>query len=72
MPFGTNGTDRYIGINYDRMRKYRLARVRQIMEKYGYGTLISWDAWNMRYMTGGFPTVPCRWSASMISVLSGK
>ena len=69
MPFGTNGTDRYIGINYDRMRKYRLARVRQIMEKYGYGTLISWDAWNMRYMTGGFPTVPCRWSASMISVL---
>lgn len=66
---GTNGTDRYQGIDYDRMRKYRLSRVREIMEKYGYGTLISWDAWNIRYMTGGFPTVPCRWSASMISML---
>lgn len=69
MPFGTNGTDRYMGIDYGRMRDYRLARVREIMEKYDYGTLISWDAWNMRYMTGGFPTVPCRWSASMISML---
>lgn len=69
MPFGTNGTDRYMGIDYDRMRRYRLARVREVMDKYQYGTLISWDAWNMRYMTGGFPTVPCRWSASMISML---
>lgn len=69
MPFGTNGTDRYMGIDYGRMRNYRLTRVREVMEKYDYGTLISWDAWNMRYMTGGFPTVPCRWSASMISML---
>ena len=69
MPFGQYGTDKSIGIDYAAMREYRLARVREMMEREGYGIFITWDAWNMRYLNGGYPTVPCRWAATMFSIL---
>jgi len=62
-------TDRLQGIDFPRMRDYRLARTRAIMEKYNYGTLITWEAWNIRYFTGGYPTVPCRWAAAMFAMI---
>lgn len=69
MPYGQIATDRMIGIDYASMREYRLARVREMMDREGYGIFITWDAWNMRYVNGGFPTVPCRWAATMFSIL---
>lgn len=69
MVYGQMGTDRVIGIDYAAMREYRLKRVREMMEREGYGIFITWDAWNMRYLNGGFPSVPCRWAATMFSIL---
>lgn len=69
MPYGQIATDTRIGIDYASMREYRLARMRELMDREGWGIFITWDAWNMRYMNGGFPTVPCRWAATMFSIL---
>ena len=61
MTYGTMATDRLEGINYARMRKYRLNRTKEIMEKYGIGTIVTWDAWDMRYISSAYATVPCRY-----------
>ena len=53
MVFGRTGTDPETGINYDRMKKYRLERTREMMNKYGVGVLITWDECNQRYIAGG-------------------
>ncbi len=62
-------TDRNIGIDYDAMRKYRLSKIRAWMKEKNIGLYVTFDAWNMRYLNGGYPTVPCRWAASMFSIL---
>lgn len=62
MAFGKSGTDREERINFDRMRKYRLERAREQMKKEGLGTLITWDAWSIRYLTGVYVTIPTRWA----------
>ncbi len=59
--YSQNGTDRYVGIDYAAMRTYREQRVRDMMAREDIGIIISWDAWNMRYMACAYPTVPCRW-----------
>ena len=69
MSYSQIGTDRNIGINYAAMREYRLARVREMMDRNDIGLLVSWDAWDMRYINAGYPTVPCRWAATMLSIL---
>lgn len=61
MSFGKFGTDREARIDYERMRKYRLERARQQMKKAGLGALISWDAWDIRYIAGMYVTIPVRW-----------
>ena len=43
------GTDRYEGINYERMRNYRLNRTKEMMKKHGLGCLVSWDAFSITY-----------------------
>ena len=53
MVFGRTGTDPETGINYDRMKKYRLERTREMMNKHGVGVLITWDECNQRYIAGG-------------------
>ena len=63
MPYSQIATDRNIGIDYAAMRNYRLSRVREMMDRCGIGVLVTWDAWNMRYINAGYPTVPCRWAA---------
>lgn len=69
MPYSQIATDRNIGIDYAAMRNYRLSRVREMMDRCGIGVLVTWDAWNMRYINAGYPTVPCRWAATMLSIL---
>ena len=65
---GRMGTDRYEGINYERMREYRRERTRQFMKDYNIGTLISFDAWDIRYITGHYVTIPVRWFESQYVV----
>ena len=62
-------TDRLQGINYPRMRDYRLKRTKEMMKKYGIGTLVTWDAWDMRYIAAMYATIPCRWFESYFVVL---
>ncbi|OGK79672.1 MAG: hypothetical protein A2X50_14275 [Candidatus Rokubacteria bacterium GWF2_70_14] len=38
-------------INMDRMRRYRMGRVKQQMERMKLGAILSINEWNMRYMT---------------------
>jgi hypothetical protein len=63
MPHGRMAQDRLQGINMDRMRKYRLQRTKEAMERYGVGTLITWDPYAIRYITGGYVTVPNRYNS---------
>ncbi len=60
MPYGITATDRNIGIDYDRMRKYRLKRTQDQMKKDGIDLLITWDPYSIRYITGAYVTVPNR------------
>ena len=55
MVYGIRGSDREERINYDRMRKYRIERVREQMDRFGWGTLITFDETNIRYLTGFGP-----------------
>lgn len=67
--YSQNATDRYIGIDYVAMREYRENRVREMMKRENIGIMVSWDAWNMRYMACAYPTVPCRWAGTQVAVL---
>lgn len=60
---GRMGMDRVEGINFDRMRKYRLQRTKDSMAAHGVGTLITWDPYAIRYITGGYVTIPNRYNA---------
>jgi Xaa-Pro aminopeptidase len=64
MAYSRFSTDREERINYDRMRKFRLDRARAEMKKAGLGALLSWEAWDIRYMTGVYVTPPTRWIES--------
>ncbi len=63
------GNDRYEGINYKRMREYRLNRAKEQMKKDGIGCLITWDAWDVRYLTGVYVTHPCKWLESQYAIV---
>ena len=51
VPFGTQSVDWEERINMDRMRRYRMRRVKQQMERMKLGAILSVNEWNMRYMT---------------------
>jgi len=51
MTLGTMATDVEQRIDFDSMRKYRLARAREQMEKYDLGALLCFDNDNIRYIT---------------------
>jgi len=69
MAYSKFGTDREERINYDRMRKYRLQRAKEQMKKAGLGALITWEAWDIRYLTGVYVTIPTRWMESQAVIL---
>lgn len=64
MPYGKMAMDRYVGIDYDRMRRYRLKRTQDQMKKEGIDLLITWDPYSIRYITGGYETVPNRFASA--------
>lgn len=51
MTLGTMGTDVEQRIDFDAMRKYRLQRAREQMDKYDLGALLCFDLDNIRYIT---------------------
>jgi Xaa-Pro aminopeptidase len=63
MPHGRMAYDRLEGVNYDRMRKYRLQRIKESMAAHGVGTLITWDPYAIRYISGGYVTIPNRYNS---------
>lgn len=69
MPVNQMNTDRLENVNFARMREYRLQRAREYMEKFNIGTLITWDAYNIRYISGVYVTVPTRWQETQFVVL---
>ena len=69
MSLGKMAQDRLAGINFDRMREYRLARTKAAMAKHGIDVLITWDAYSIRYICSGYPTVPCRFAQAQFVVL---
>lgn len=54
MTLGTMASDVELRIDFDAMRKYRLQRAREQMEKYDLGALVCFDSDNIRYITGTY------------------
>lgn len=69
MSYGSMGTDRTKTINYERMRQYRLDRTKNLMNEEGLDVLISWEPWNLRYITGVYVPMSTRWSSQQFVVL---
>ena len=69
MSYGRMAYDRLAGINFERMREYRLQRTKEAMAKHGIDVLITWDAYSIRYITGGYATVPCRFPQAQMVLL---
>jgi Xaa-Pro aminopeptidase len=69
MPYGRMATDRYVGIDFARMREYRLERTRAQMRADGIDLLITWDPYSIRYIVGGYVTVPNRFASAQCVIL---
>lgn len=54
MTLGTMASDVELRIDFDAMRKYRLQRAREQMEKYDLGALVCFDSDNIRYITSTY------------------
>lgn len=52
--FSQSGADWQERVNFDRLRKDRLARAREQMETYDLGALVVYDGANVRYLTSSF------------------
>jgi Xaa-Pro aminopeptidase len=60
MAFGKYGVDYEIRVDYDRLRKERLARAKDQINQDGLGAIVTWDEANIRYMTSYYVTTPVR------------
>lgn len=60
MKYGQNGVDFEQGVNYERLRAYRLQRTREAMKKSNVGALMCYDFDNIRYITGTHVGEWCR------------
>ena len=47
-------------VDYDRLRKERLRRAKDQINKDGLGAIITWDEANIRYLTSYYVTTPMR------------
>lgn len=60
MKYGQNGVDFEQGVDYARLRDYRLERVKKEIKKSGVGALMCYDFDNIRYITGTHVGEWCR------------
>jgi len=49
---GHMGVDFETRVDFDRLRNYRLARAREVLDKSGFGALLLFDFYNIRYVSG--------------------
>lgn len=67
MPYGRMAYDRLAGINFERMREYRLQRTKEAMAKHGIDVLITWGCLQLRYITAGLRHgTPAAFPAQMV------
>lgn len=69
MPFSMMAYDRLQGIDFPRMRTYRLERAKRLMEEDGLDLIVTWEPWNIRYLTGGYLSMQSRWACEQFAVL---
>ena len=69
MAFGKYGVDYEQRVDFDRLRKERLQKAKDQMEKDGVGTLVTWDAASIRYLTSYYVTTPTRGGEMTFAVL---
>jgi len=60
MALGKYGVDYEMSVDYDRLRKERLTRAKDRINKDGLGAIVTWDEANIRYMTSYYVTTPVR------------
>lgn len=69
MPFGSIASDRLRNINYERMRSYRVNRVKKMMEEDGIDAIVTWEPWDIRYLAGCYVPMSSRWGAQQFVVM---
>lgn len=69
MRYGQNGIDWEAGVNYERLRKDRLARTKAKMKEFGLGALVCYDFDNIRYITGTYIGEWCRNKMNRYTIL---
>lgn len=60
MALGKYGVDYEKRVDYDRLRKERLQRGKDQINKEGLGAIVTWDEANIRYLTSYYVTTPVR------------
>jgi len=60
MAFGKYGVDYEQRVDFDRLRKERLQKAKDQMDKDGLGAIVTWDAASIRYLTSYYVTTPTR------------
>jgi Xaa-Pro dipeptidase len=60
MALGKYAVDYETRVNYDRLRKERLQKAKDQLDKDGLGAILTWDEANIRYMTSYYVTTPLR------------
>jgi hypothetical protein len=58
MALGKYAVDYEMRVDYDRLRKERLQRAKDQINKDGLGAIVTWDEANIRYMTSYYVTTP--------------
>lgn len=72
MRFGQNGVDFEPGINYEKLRQDRLAKVKKSMKEKGLGALVCYDFDNIRYITGTHIGEWCRNKMNRYCILAAE
>jgi len=55
--FGTQAVDWEERVNYERLRNYRVSRVKEQLKAYNFGAILSINEWNIRYISGTWTPV---------------
>ena len=70
MAFGKYGVDYETRVDYPRLRRERLQRAKDQLNKDGLGAIITWDEANIRYLTSYYVTTPMRPAEMQFAVLT--
>jgi len=72
MAWGKYAVDYETRVDYNRLRKERLERAKDQINKDGLGAILTWDEANIRYLTSYYVTTPMRVSELQAAFLHQK